>query len=188
MEEQLSKGRPVKGTSVCDATLGHNIFYAPTVTLGPLISYRQVLQGDPVKIWAIWGRQNLLVILLTALTSVLIFFHGKFSCPWYCSHSGEGFSLHKRKAVNKRPFFCERWKFPNDTVGSEVSCRHFCYFLQMDKTQNSIQHAFGPNSSLTAPTRSYETFNFSLTSGQIKLARPSLWPPKISDLTRRQDF
>lgn len=27
---------------------------------------------------------------------------------WYCPHSGEGFSLCKRKAVNKRPFFCER--------------------------------------------------------------------------------
>lgn len=57
MEEQLSKGWPVKGTSVCDATLGHNVFYAPTVTWGPLISYRQLLQGDPIKVWAIWGRQ-----------------------------------------------------------------------------------------------------------------------------------
>lgn len=163
-------------------------FYAPTVTRGPLISYRQVLQGDPITIWATWGRQNLLVILLTAFTSVLIFFPGKFSCPWHCSHSGEGSSLRKRKAVNKILFFRERWKFPNDTVGSEVSCRHFCYFLQMDKTLNSIQQAFGPNSSLTAPTRSYETFNFSRTSGQIKLAQASLWPPRRSDLTETQDF
>lgn len=106
------------------------------------------------------GEGNSLVILLTALSSGLIFFHGKFSHPWYCSHSGEGFSLHKRKAVNKRPFFCERWKFPNGTVGSEVSCHHFCYFLQMHKTQNSIQHDFGPNSRLNAPTWPYETSNF----------------------------
>lgn len=35
MQEHLSEGRPVTGTSVCDAALGHNIFYAPTVTLGP---------------------------------------------------------------------------------------------------------------------------------------------------------
>lgn len=35
MEEQLSEGQPVKGTSACDAALGHNIFYAPTVILGP---------------------------------------------------------------------------------------------------------------------------------------------------------
>lgn len=32
--------------------------------------------NDPIKIWAIWGRQNLLVLLLTALTSALILF------PW----------------------------------------------------------------------------------------------------------
>lgn len=83
-------------------------FYGPTVLLGPLISYRQVLQGDSVKIWAIWGRQNLLLILLTTLISALTSFHEKFSCLWYCPHSGEGFSLCRRKAVNKRPFFCER--------------------------------------------------------------------------------
>lgn len=83
-------------------------FYAPTVSLRPLISYRQVLQGDPVKTGAIWGRQNLLLILLTTLISALDFFPWEVSCLWYCPHSGEGFSLCKRKAVNKRPFFCER--------------------------------------------------------------------------------
>lgn len=35
MEEQLSEGQPVKGIFACDAALGHNISYAPTVTLGP---------------------------------------------------------------------------------------------------------------------------------------------------------
>lgn len=52
-------------------------FYAPTVSLGPLISYRRVLQGDPVKIRAIWGRQNLLLILLTTLISALTSFREK---------------------------------------------------------------------------------------------------------------
>lgn len=99
---------PLKGTSVCDASLDIIFFYAPIVSLRPLISYRQVLQGDPVKIWAIWGRQNLLLILLTTLISALDFFPWEVSCLWYCPHSGEGFSLCKRKAVNKRPFFCER--------------------------------------------------------------------------------
>lgn len=161
MEEQLSEEWPVKGTSVCDAALGHNVLYAPTVTLGTWISYRQVLQGDPIKIWAIWGRQFAgYPADSIKFRTDFFFFHGKFSRPWHCSHSGEGFSLHKRKAVNKRPFFCERWKFPNGTVGSEVSCHHFCYFLQMYKTQNSIQLAFGPNSRLNAPTWSYEISNF----------------------------
>lgn len=54
-------------------------------------------------------------------------------------------------------------------MGSEVSCRHFCYFLQAYKTPNSIQHAFGPNSSLNAPTKSYEMFNSFLTSNSYKL-------------------
>lgn len=51
---------------------------------------------------------------------------------------------------------------------------------------NTTQHAFGPNSSSTAPARSYETFNFSPTSGQIKLAEASLWPPWIRSYKERR--